>query len=162
MDVEMLRELIAHQQWADNRVLNAIRDHAGAADDGDIRKKLHHIALVQRSFLALITHTHFDLQEEMRAPDSFEVQERRFHEAHEKGLAFIAAADDAALAPSVNVPWFPGLRISVGQALTQMVMHTQHHRGQCSMRLRELGAKPPITDYIVWLDERQPKGATGN
>src|ERR1041385_6449083 len=150
MDVEMLRELMAHQEWADNRVLDAIRNHAGAAGDEDMRKKLHHIALVQRSFLALITHTHFDLQEEMRPPDSFEAQERRFHEAHEKALAFIAAADDAALAPSVTVPWFPRLQLSVRQPLVQMVIHPQHPRGRCAMRLRERGAAPPVADYIVW------------
>jgi uncharacterized damage-inducible protein DinB len=57
----------------------------------------------------------------------------------------------------IEVPWFkPALKISVRQALTQAVMHSQYHRGQNATRLRELSGVPPMTDFIVWLRDGQP------
>jgi uncharacterized damage-inducible protein DinB len=34
--------------------------------------------------------------------------------------------------------------------LLQALLHGQHHRGQNAARMRELGAAPPMTDYVVW------------
>jgi uncharacterized damage-inducible protein DinB len=34
--------------------------------------------------------------------------------------------------------------------LLQTVLHSQHHRGQISTRLRALGGAPPTFDYIIW------------
>jgi uncharacterized damage-inducible protein DinB len=39
----------------------------------------------------------------------------------------------------------------VVEAMLQVVMHSGYHHGQVNARLRELGAEPPLTDYIVWL-----------
>jgi uncharacterized damage-inducible protein DinB len=57
----------------------------------------------------------------------------------------------------IEIPWFsPPLKISVRQALTQAAMHSHYHRGQNATRLRELGGVPPMTDFIVWLQQGQP------
>ena len=37
-----------------------------------------------------------------------------------------------------------------------MAMHSQWHRGQNAMRLRELGGEPPTTDLIVWYWKGRP------
>jgi len=161
MDLGTLRELYAHQQWADSRILAAVKQHPGAAGDQDLRTKLHHIATVQRGFLAILFDRPFDLAAEMRPPESFDELETRFHDAHATAASCVSALDEAAAARIVEMPWIPGLRLSVLQAMLQMVLHSQHHRGQCAMRLRELGAAPPMLDYILWLKERQTSGAGG-
>jgi uncharacterized damage-inducible protein DinB len=51
-------------------------------------------------------------------------------------------------------PGLPGIRITVTEALTQVALHSQHHRGQCSLRLRELDGDPPTVDSIIWLREK--------
>ena len=38
----------------------------------------------------------------------------------------------------------------------QVVLHTQHHRGQVCARLRDAGGEPPTVDFIVWLWEGRP------
>ncbi|MBL8232675.1 MAG: hypothetical protein JNL98_29525 [Bryobacterales bacterium] len=48
-----------------------------------------------------------------------------------------------------------GLNPSLAEAWMQVVMHSQNHRGQCLTRLRELGAKPPTLDYILWLKRQR-------
>ena len=40
-----------------------------------------------------------------------------------------------------------------------VVLHTQHHRGQISARLREVGGEPPTVDFIVWLWTGRPGAA---
>lgn len=37
---------------------------------------------------------------------------------------------------------------------THVVMHSQHHRGQCAARPRALGGEPPTVDFIIWLKNR--------
>ena len=43
------------------------------------------------------------------------------------------------------------------EALTQCAMHSQWHRGQNAMRLRELGGEPPAVDLIVWYWKGRPE-----
>jgi uncharacterized damage-inducible protein DinB len=161
MDIETLRDLFRHQEWADTQVLAAIRSHAGAAEDADLRKRLLHIVMVQRGFLALILDRPFDVAAEKQVPDTLDEIDRRFAAAHADASALLARLEAAGLAAPMKMPWFPDMRLEVGQGLLQVVMHTQHHRGQCSMRLRELGGAPPMVDYIVWLNQRQGKTAAG-
>ena len=66
----------------------------------------------------------------------------------------------AALTESMVPPWGPMVEAKLGmkcapttlrQTLLQVALHSAHHRGQVSARLRELGAEPPPTDFIAWL-----------
>ena len=58
---------------------------------------------------------------------------------------------------TIEVVWFrPPAKITVTQALTQAAMHSHYHRAQNATRLRELGAVPPTTDYILWLHKGKP------
>jgi len=38
----------------------------------------------------------------------------------------------------------------------QVFLHTQHHRGQVCMRMREVGVVPPTIDFILWLWAGRP------
>jgi uncharacterized damage-inducible protein DinB len=40
---------------------------------------------------------------------------------------------------------------TIGEACFQVTSHSTYHRGQVNARLRELGAEPPLVDYIAWL-----------
>ena len=79
---------------------------------------------------------------------------------HEDYRAFFAKADPEGLARQVVVPWFPGppCLITLDEALTQVAMHTQHHRGQLMARLKALGGKPQNVDYIIWAWKKRPEG----
>ena len=50
------------------------------------------------------------------------------------------------------------LTITVGEALMQMAMHSQWHRGQNATRLRELGAQPAAVDLIAGTGKAGPRG----
>jgi len=44
---------------------------------------------------------------------------------------------------------------SIGKILLHNANHSTYHRGQVVTLLRQIGAKPAVTDYLVFIDERQ-------
>ena len=64
------------------------------------------------------------------------------------------------LSRTLQIPWFPDppCVITVAEALVQVAMHSQHHRGQCMTKLKELGGEPKNVDWIIWLWKQKPRG----
>jgi uncharacterized damage-inducible protein DinB len=149
----MFQSLWAHLTWADDAILKAVTEHEGAFDAEDIRKLLHHIASVEQFFLSLFQGRAFDLARMKDVPAGLAEMQRLFTEAHTDGAAYVARLDDALLARTIEfpVPAFKDFHPSIQDALMQVILHSEHHRGQVAMRLRALGAKPPVLDYIVWV-----------
>lgn len=46
-----------------------------------------------------------------------------------------------------------GFENTIRDVLNHIVNHGTYHRGQLSMKIRELGFQPPATDYIRWKRE---------
>jgi len=147
----MLECLFAHQAWADDQILKAVGEVDGAWADEEIRKLLHHIVTVQRFFLSLCLGREFDMEREWKLPENTAEIASRFAEAHANGAAYTARLDDAELARTVWTPRFQEFHPSVRDVLMQAALHSEHHRAQCASRLRALGGKPPIIDYILWV-----------
>jgi uncharacterized damage-inducible protein DinB len=152
--IPLLQSLAAHLAWADAAMWSAIRDHSPSASDDALRRNLHHIVMVQRAFLSLFRTRPFDLETELRVPDTIDALVPTFRETQADLLDFTASLDEAVLERVIDMPWIPGSRPTVAQALMQVVLHSQNHRSQCGARLRELGGTPPSSDYILWLLKR--------
>lgn len=152
--VEMIRALYHHMAWADLQVLNAVHAHGAAAEDEELRRTLHHIVGVQRFFLSQFLKRGFDVESEMRVPATLDALEQRFRETHAEELAYIDSATADALATVIELAPLPGFHPTAGELMMQVVMHSQHHRGQCASRLRALGGAPPTVDFILWLKDR--------
>jgi uncharacterized damage-inducible protein DinB len=157
--IPIVRDLVEHQLWADTELWNAIGAHAPARDDTAIRDRLHHIHQVQRIFMWAIGDR--ASRPAITKPadfGSFDQLHVYAHEAHGDVRRGLLSANDARLAEAVAIPWFgdPPLNITVAEAFVQMTLHSHYHRGQNATRLRELGAAPPVTDFIVWLWKGKP------
>jgi len=155
----LLRDLYSHQQWADAQYWHAIEQYAPAQTDPAIRNRLHHIHLVQRAFMWAARDRRIEF--EMSKPEDFPTHDdlKRFaRETHAIIDQFLSQLTDARLTEQIAVPWFkdPPLTLTVSEALTQCVMHSQWHRGQNAMRLRELGGDPPAMDLIFWYWKGRP------
>jgi uncharacterized damage-inducible protein DinB len=149
--IPLLQSLAAHLAWADAAMWTAIRGHSPAASDDALRRLLHHIVTAQRAFLSLFRARSFDMERELRVPETLDALAPTFRETQADLLDFTASLDEAALARVIDMPWIPGSRPTVAEALMQVVLHSQNHRSQCGARLRELGGTPPSSDYILWL-----------
>lgn len=148
----MIQSLFRHQAWADAAILRAVRAHAEAAQDERLRWTLHHIVMVQRAFLSFFLERPFDQQAEKQIPESFDDLERLFRDSHSEELSFVDHLEAADLSRTVPLPWI--MHPSLAEALLQVVMHSQNHRGQCLSRLRTLGGNPPTLDFLLWLKDR--------
>ena len=154
-----LRDLYGHQAWADAEHWRAIEAHPAARDDGAIRNRVHHVHLVQRSFMWSVgdRSTRFVLS----VPGDFKTFEalKAFaRETHAEIDRTLEAIGEERLRETITMAWFkdPPLTLTVGEALAQCAMHSQWHRGQNATRLRELGAAPPTVDLIVWFWKGRP------
>ena len=151
-----LRDLMAHAEWA-NAVFFHIWGQSPARDHEELRRRVGHIIGVQQGFLAI-------LRRETPGgppdgpPPSFEDLKSRAATCHADLRDFAGTLEEAALARKVRVPWFPDppCEITVAEALVQVAMHTQHHRGQCMTRLKDFGGEPKNVDWIIWLWKQKP------
>ena len=66
----MLQDLVHHKGFADAALLNAISQHEDAAQEPELRRLLHHSLLANRFWLTLIRNLPFDLEDEMKIPES--------------------------------------------------------------------------------------------
>jgi uncharacterized damage-inducible protein DinB len=150
----LFAELFEHQAWADAMMLAAVGACPAAGDDEKLRHTLHHIVMVQRLFLSIFLKQPFDMATEAKQPESMDALVARFRATHGEEIAFVKNLDEAALAGIIDMPWVPGAKLTLAQALLQVVMHSQSHRGQCASRLRAAGDQPPTLDFILWLKDR--------
>ena len=158
----LLRDLYAHQAWADAEHWRAIEAHGRAAEDGAMRSRLHHIHLVQRAFRWIVGGRQEPFV--ITKPEDFATLvalKAYAREYHEEIASYLASLPPSRFDESIPVPWFkdPPLTITVAEALSQCAMHSQWHRGQNAARLRELGAEPPAVDLIFWYWKGRPDAA---
>ena len=153
--LEMLRDLVAHKGYANAAILNAIRENDAAASDPELRDLLHHILLANRFWLLTILDMPFVFEEESRPSASFDEWIQRYYSTQDQESTWLATATGADLARGLEGPLIPGGRCSVAQALMQVCMHSHGHRAQCAKLLRRHGGVPPMTDFIMWLTDRQ-------
>lgn len=151
-----VRDLLAHAEWA-----NAVFFHAWgkspARDHEELRHRVDHLIVVQEAFLLALGGQPFPEPKEGPAPPIADLKSRA--QASHQGLnGFAAALDEQSISGTIRVPWFPDppCVITIGQALVQVAMHTQHHRGQCMTRLKDYGGEPKNVDWIIWLWKQKP------
>jgi uncharacterized damage-inducible protein DinB len=160
--LSFLRELAAHSEWA-----NAVFFHAWgkspARDHEELRRRVEHIVGVQEGFVAILGSEPPGGAPIAGPPPSHDDLRRRAATGHAALGALLAELTPEGLERNVRVPWFPDppCVITVAQALVQVAMHTQHHRGQCMTRLKDLGGEPKNVDWIIWLWKEKPAARWG-
>ncbi len=154
----LLHELFGHQAWADAEHWRVIDGFGPAREDHALRTRLHHLHQVQRTFMWAVG----DRLEPftVTSPDSLATIDdlRAFARgSHAEMDRVLSQMTGDRLSDRVTMPWFdPPLVIAAGEVLLQTAMHSQWHRGQNSVRLRELGITPPTVDLIVWYAQGRP------
>ncbi len=153
-----IQELFQHMEWADALVWQTALASEAALEDKSMRERLLHTHMVQRAFLRI-------WQEQPLNPNaaadltgvSLAAWGREYHQEARRYLSEIMEAD---LDRPVTLPWaeFIAARIgrqpetpTLGETCLQVASHSGYHRGQVNARPRELGAEPPLVDFITWI-----------
>ena len=155
----LLRDLLDHQFWADAELWAAVSAHEPAVTDKAIHHRYHHLHQVQRFFVWAVGDR--ATQPSQTEPEDFNSMARLreyARESHDQIRRCLELLAEERLSQSIVMPWFreKPLSITVTEALTQMALHSHHHRAQNATRLRELGGAPPPTDLIIWYWKGRP------
>jgi uncharacterized damage-inducible protein DinB len=156
--LSFLRDLLAHAEWANAMFFHTWAKTA-ARDHEELRQRVGHIIGVQSGFLAI-------LRGETPGgppggpPPSYDALKARAEACHAGLRDFAAPLKEEELSRTVRIVWFPDppCIVTVAEALVQVGMHTQHHRGQCMTRLKDFGGEPKNVDWIIWLWKQKPQG----
>lgn len=158
-----LLDLANHMEWADALVWSTTLQSGPARADERVKGWLHHIHTVQRAFTSIWQGGTPDLIPLASFTD-VPALGAWGRAGHAELRAFLETADDEALARTLKLPW-AGRAIerpdavahpTLAETARQVAMHSMHHRGQVNARLRELGAEPPLVDYIAWIWRGRP------
>jgi uncharacterized damage-inducible protein DinB len=165
--VKHVRELARHMAWADATVWSSVLTASATANDPKIADTLHHIHLVQHIFVQAWTHATFAVRERSEFPTLDEIAIFGL-EGRRGVLAFAESVSAEELDRELRMPWAAffeqqskqaaGVH-TLGESMLQVFLHTQHHRGQVCMRMREIGVAPPTVDFILWLWAGRPSEA---
>lgn len=135
------RRLFAFDRWATFTVLDAVEpvhDRVPAAI-----ARLNHMLGASRVWLARVTggSPPFGLEASFGPADL----RQQFAAAHDLWNAFLDTQSDADLA---RVIVYGPNHVALGDILTHLPLHGQHHRGQINVDLRAAGIAPPSIDYV--------------
>ena len=159
-----LIELARHMTWADAEVWKAVLASPRAASDARIGDTLHHIHLVQHIFHQAWTGAPFAVRErkEFATPGDLAAWGQ---DANSAIGTFLHGARPEDLDRTFRMPWAIHFEErskqtagahTLAESVLQVMLHTQHHRGQVCMRLRDVGVEPPTVDFILWLWTGRP------
>jgi uncharacterized damage-inducible protein DinB len=153
-----LRDLMAHAEWA-NAVFFRIWGQSPARDHEELRRRMDHLIGVQQGFLSVLRGQPPG-GPTAGPPSSYEDLKARAEACHAGLREFAAALAPQTLATTIRIPWFPEppCVITIAEAMVQLAMHSQHHRGQCMTRLKDFGGEPKNVDWIIWLWKQKPQG----
>jgi len=153
-----LKRLLSHMKWADIQLLNQIHKLENGMKDEKLYNYIHHLHVVQRVFLKIWKNQSLrELFPKYETSDEFLNWMNNYHNELNE---FIHEIKEDNLENLINVPWAIKAEKLIGykaepstlrDTITQVILHSQYHRGQANARLREIGGEPPQVDYIAWI-----------
>ena len=157
-------ELMRHMEWADALVWSSVSADPRAHSDRRIRDCLYHMHVVQWAYLQIWQDETVDVPDAASFEDATALRAWA-REYHREVAELLAGLNAQALDREVRFPWAEQLveryggpaHATFAETILQITSHTTYHRGQVNMRLRELGAEPPLTDFIAWIWMRKPE-----
>jgi len=148
--VEHLRELFRYDDWANRRMIVAVKE----SGSDRCRQILAHLLTTEDEYLARLfgkDSTGFDFWPDLSIEECGELA-RTVAEKYEK---LMRRFDDEGLdlwtryRTSQGIPHENNFR----DMLTHVIIHSATHRGNLMLKLREDGFEPPKIDYIIYLRE---------
>jgi uncharacterized damage-inducible protein DinB len=158
LNINTLNELSRQMEWADAAVWAAVLASSEASQDSKLREYLIHLHLVQRTFLLV-----WRGEPLTGMPPEFRDARALMNwgrENYSQAFAHLNSLSEEELNQALPLPWSAMLEERLGrppapttkaETALQVALHSMYHRGQVNARLREIGAEPPLVDYIVWL-----------
>lgn len=163
MNLNELRDLYRHMEWADASVWRAVFGSEDALSDKKLRDYFYHLHLVQRAFIRAWrnepANDRFPTFEDSRSVRDWG------RSYYDEIFVHLDRLSDEEISQPMQLPWAELVTkqlgrapasITIGETMLQVLLHSLYHRGQVNARLREVGGEPPTVDYIVWIWLEKP------
>lgn len=166
MHIDEIRDLVAYTEWATARLTEALRAVPDAArrrrDDsafGSLHGTFAHLIAAEWVWVERWNGRSPSTPPEWVGVASFDELLGHLDTVQRDRADVIARQDATALVTPIPYRTFAGVACAntVGELIRHVVNHGTYHRGQISMRLRQLGELPPSTDYVLWLRLPAPR-----
>jgi uncharacterized damage-inducible protein DinB len=163
--IDILRELLKHMEWADSITWKTVLNCSNSNNDEKIKDILLHYHTAQQKYFSVWKEESFDIE----AKFNFENLTMILNwviEYYTELNEFFENLNERKLEENVIYPGIERIKEILGktpakvnfiETVLQVVIHTSHHRGQVNKRLREIGGKPEIIDFIAWAWLGKPK-----
>jgi uncharacterized damage-inducible protein DinB len=148
--VDHLRELFRYNDWANRRIVVAVRE-SGSERCLEI---LNHLLTTEGEYFARLygkDSTGFDFWPDLSTEECGELArtvaekyEKLLRRFDEEGLDLYTRYRTSQGTPQEN---------DFREMLTHVIIHSSTHRGNIMLKLREEGFDPPKIDYIIYLRE---------
>ncbi len=141
-----MRRLLAFDDWANDQVLRALEPLEPTL--GRAVAWMAHVMAAKRLWYARVTQSAapFGVNPDL----TLSAVRGQLHEAHGDWSRYLAEMTDADLTRVIHYTNLAGDPFSstLGDILTHLAIHGQHHRGQCQAAIREAGLVPAPIDFI--------------
>jgi uncharacterized damage-inducible protein DinB len=148
--VEHLRHLFAYNDWANRRLIVALK----SAESEKSRKVLAHLLITEKEYYERLygkDSTGFDFWPPLSVEECGELA----RETAERFEKLLRRFDEEGLDLYTRYKTSEGIEHenSFREMLTHVLLHSSIHRGNIMLKLREGGFEPPKIDYIIYLRE---------
>jgi len=148
--IEHLRELFIYNDWANRRIITALKTSPSAP----AQRILAHILITESEYFERLygkDSTGFDFWQNLSLEEcgklaqlNAENYEKLLQSFADEGLGQIAKYKTSEGTAHQN---------TFREILTHILFHSMNHRGQVNSAIRNDGFAPPSTDYIIYLRE---------
>ncbi len=148
--IEHLRELFGYNDWANRRIITALKTSPCA----QAQRILAHILITEGEYFERLygkDSTGFEFWQKLSLEECGKLA-RLNAENYERLLQNL---DDEGLEEIAKYKTSEGIahRNTFREVLTHILFHSINHRGQVNSAIRDDGIAPPSTDYIIYLRE---------
>lgn len=145
--VEHLRELYIYNDWANRRIITALK----TSPSKQARRIMAHVLITEKEYFERLygkDSTGFDFWQDLTLEELGNLA-RENAENYERVLAKF---DDEGLGAIAEYKTSEGeaVKNSFREIFTHVIFHSMAHRGQAVKAIRESGFAPPVTDYIIY------------
>ncbi len=152
--VEHLRELFEYNDWANRRIVAALKSNQSEK----ARKIAAHLLVTEKEYFERLygkDSTGFDFWQDLSSEDCGKLAK----ENAENYERILERFDDEGLGQSADYKTSEGVaqQNTFRELLTHVLFHSSIHRGNIILKMREEGFAPPVIDYIIYLRETAVK-----
>ncbi|MGI8783750.1 MAG: DinB family protein [Acidobacteriota bacterium] len=166
MNVTEIRVLFVYNEWANVRLLDAVGQLSDeqftrplASSFPSIRDTFSHVIAVEWVWLRRWKGESPALIPEWAVGSPLELLRKKLKGIEAERATFLTALGEQEMQQPVSYTNFKGerWRYALEDLLLHLVNHSTYHRGQVATMLRQVGALPPATDFLVYKDELRMK-----